>query len=45
MNEAIRLVLLFTKEGDIVGIESRQSDKLLMPPQQIPELIMKSLIR
>jgi len=45
VNESIRLVLLFTKEGDIVGVESRMSsDKLPMPPQQIPELIMKSLI-
>jgi hypothetical protein len=45
LDEAIRIVLLCTKEGDIVGIDSRESDKLLMPPQQIPELIMKSLIR
>lgn len=45
LNESIRLVLLFTKDGDIVGIESRMSDKLLMPPQRMPELIMKSLIR
>ena len=45
LNESIRLVLLFSKEGDIVGVESRiSSDKLPMPPQQIPELIMKSLI-
>ncbi|HXG06557.1 MAG TPA: hypothetical protein VNI77_04435 [Nitrososphaera sp.] len=44
LNESIRLVLLFTKEGDIVGVESRIGDSLLMPPQQMPELIMKSLI-
>jgi hypothetical protein len=44
LNESIRLVLLFTKEGDIVGVESRIADKLPMPPQQMPELIMKSLI-
>jgi hypothetical protein len=45
LNEAVKLVLLCTKEGDIVGIESRMSDMLLVPPQQVPELIMKSLIR
>lgn len=40
------MVLLCTKEGDIVGVESKMSDKLPLPPQQqIPELIMKSLIR
>lgn len=39
------MVILCTKEGDIVGAESKMSDKLLLPPQQIPELIMKSLIR
>ncbi|MEP0826871.1 MAG: hypothetical protein HRF40_15485 [Nitrososphaera sp.] len=45
LNESIRLVLLFTKEGDIVGVESNaSSDKLPLPPQQMPELIMKALI-
>ncbi len=38
-------MLLFTKEGDIVGVESNaSSDKLPLPPQQMPELIMKALI-
>lgn len=45
LDKSIRLAILFSKDGDIVGVEVRNPKQLLIPPQDICTWIVKSLLQ